>query len=205
MEELTEERCVGVAEVRAGLETESPFAIRRIASGDERRLMEFYNSLSDASKRLFKPLGLSTDVDACSRVVRSNRPVRSETYDVVAMDGNCVAGWAFLWRIKTEEPHLGIAVADGYRGKGLGGRLMRVLMDEARRRRKRKVSLIVVQDNRRAVALYERFGFRISGERMGNDGLPYFCMEAALAPEMAAGSGGDPVQGPTCGENRDDR
>ena len=39
------------------------------------------------------------------------------------------------------------------------------------------MELIVVQDNPRAKALYERFGFVVTGEFTAADGKPYYNME----------------------------
>jgi len=58
---------------------------------------------------------------------------------------------------------LGIAIVDGYRGLGLGGRMLRVLLDEARRAGVRVVELEVFSVNTGARRLYERLGFRRVG------------------------------------------
>jgi ribosomal protein S18 acetylase RimI-like enzyme len=78
----------------------------------------------------------------------------------VSQDGGVVAaGYGFLWNLRGGTPSLGIAIRDGFQNRGLGRRLMRFLVDEARRRGASAVKLTVYDDNPRARHLYERFGF----------------------------------------------
>ncbi len=57
-------------------------------------------------------------------------------------------------------PELSLCVRSGYRGAGLGERLLRVAIDEAAVRGIARVSLSVEAENEAAVRLYERVGFR---------------------------------------------
>ena len=54
---------------------------------------------------------------------------------------------------------LGMAVAEGYRGRGIGLALLRAATDWARANRAHKVTLQVWPHNNQARHLYERFGF----------------------------------------------
>jgi ribosomal protein S18 acetylase RimI-like enzyme len=56
-------------------------------------------------------------------------------------------------------------VAPRARGRGVGERLVRAVLDEAQRRGRRRVVLQVTDDNAPARALYERMGFRLTGGR----------------------------------------
>ena len=58
---------------------------------------------------------------------------------------------------------LGMAVADGWRGQGVGSALMAAAVDFAREHGAHKVTLQVWPHNTRAIALYERFGFEHEG------------------------------------------
>jgi ribosomal protein S18 acetylase RimI-like enzyme len=53
-----------------------------------------------------------------------------------------------------------LVTAAGARGRGVGSRLLDVCRDELQRRGARYWSIGVVEANARAVALYERYGFR---------------------------------------------
>jgi ribosomal-protein-alanine N-acetyltransferase len=86
---------------------------------------------------------------------------------IVAVEAGSVQGYAGLCDYPDEAFVQTIAVARSAQGQGLGARLLQALLDEATRRGQRRVMLEVRADNRRAISLYERFGFRSSGVRRG--------------------------------------
>jgi len=86
---------------------------------------------------------------------------------LVAVEGERVRGFAGLCDYPDEAFVQTIAVARDAQGQGLGARLLQALLDEAARRRVRRVALEVRADNDPAIALYERFGFRREGVRRG--------------------------------------
>jgi len=155
--------------------------IRRVAPGDAPALARFYVGLGHEAQRAFRPMGGAADLAACESVVRDNAPGRDIKHDLVAVNDSAIVGWCFLWSVRADTPTLGLAVADAWRGRGLGSRLADRILDVARRRGKLHVQLTVVQDNERAWRLYERWGFVRSMEFVGSDGLPYYRMEALLS------------------------
>ena len=70
--------------------------------------------------------------------------------------------------VETGTPVLSIGVADDHRGRGLGGTLLAGVLDVARASGFQRASLSVSCDNRAAIALYEKFGFRRVGESEGS-------------------------------------
>ncbi len=151
-------------------------AMRQIEPGDAVALAEFYNGLSAASKRTFRPLGMTTAVAACEAVICDNQPEVGEKFDLVAMDGARVIGWSFLWGLRAE-PVFGLGVADVYHGQGVGGALMDRVLAEAHTRDIKHVVLTVVQDNEKAWRMYARRGFVRYGEFVEEaDGLSYYRM-----------------------------
>lgn len=58
---------------------------------------------------------------------------------------------------------LGIAIVDGYRGVGLGRRMLEVLLDASKRGGVSLVELAVLAINTRAITLYRELGFRKYG------------------------------------------
>jgi len=54
---------------------------------------------------------------------------------------------------------LGITVHDDYQGRGLGTEIIRHLIDIAKSKRVKKLELLVVANNERAIHLYEKMGF----------------------------------------------
>ena len=58
---------------------------------------------------------------------------------------------------------IGIVVAKDYWGQGIGGALLNKVIDHARSTGMKKLSLKVLDDNERAVTLYEKLGFKREG------------------------------------------
>ena len=154
--------------------------IRRIRWGDESALVEFYNGLSESSKRTFRPIGYTTTLNVCEDIIQDNKSEREKKFDLVALHETRIVGWCFLWNLESGEPTFGLGVADAYHGKGLGSKLMDSVMKTARERGLKKILLTVVQYNEVAWKLYEKRGFVKYGEFVGEDGLDYFRMVAEL-------------------------
>ncbi len=58
---------------------------------------------------------------------------------------------------------LGMMVAAGWRGRGVGSALVAAAIDWARARGLHKLALSVFPDNQAAIALYRKFGFVVEG------------------------------------------
>jgi ribosomal protein S18 acetylase RimI-like enzyme len=154
-----------------------PFTIRRLQPGDAEALAGFYNGLSREAIRTFRPLGVSTTVDACAKIVLANGAGVETRFDLIAFDGARIVGWSFLWDLDTEKPLFGLATADDQRRKGLGGELMDRVMAIVRERGLARVFLTVVKDNDAAWRMYEKRGFAKQDEFVQKgDGLTYFRM-----------------------------
>lgn len=65
--------------------------------------------------------------------------------------------------VRDDVPELGMALAAGYRGQGIGTALLRALFDGMKEKGIRQVSLSVDPGNQAAILLYARFGFRQVG------------------------------------------
>jgi putative acetyltransferase len=80
----------------------------------------------------------------------------------VADDGARIVGWCDVvpkrGNVYAHVGELGMGVRDGWRGRGLGSRLMGAALDAARSRWE-QVELSVYASNDAAQALYRRFGF----------------------------------------------
>ncbi len=104
-----------------------------VAHGNERRTMEFFEN----GKRDHRFFGL---------------------FD----DGRLLA-YAFIWDIDRTVVWFGIAVRDGYQGRGLGGRLTALVLEECRKAGYAAVLLRTRADNVGARKLYESQGFEEIG------------------------------------------
>jgi ribosomal-protein-alanine N-acetyltransferase len=104
---------------------------------------------------------------------------------LVAEMGGAVRGLALFARALDEaELHL-LAVDPGWRGLGVGGRLLDAGLERLRRAEVREVFLEVAESNRAARALYAGRGFRPVGRRAGYyaDGSAALVLRSALAVE----------------------
>lgn len=81
----------------------------------------------------------------------------------VATVGSEVVGWCDIRRRQIEcQAHrgtLGMGIIAGYRGRGLGARLIGAALDAARAAGLRRIELEVFADNASAIALYEKCDF----------------------------------------------
>ncbi|MBD9447161.1 GNAT family N-acetyltransferase [Rhizobium sp. RHZ01] len=90
----------------------------------------------------------------------------------VALDEGRVVGWCDITRhFRPTQSHrgsLGMGIIPGYRGNRLGRRLMEAALNAATDVGLIRIELFVHTDNARAIALYDRVGFRREGvERRG--------------------------------------
>jgi ribosomal protein S18 acetylase RimI-like enzyme len=88
---------------------------------------------------------------------------------LLARWGARVIGYGLLrgWDEGYEIPSLGIAVHPRFRGQRVGLALMHVLHAVARLRGASRIRLKVYPDNRRALSLYRRLGYRFRGVEKG--------------------------------------
>ncbi|MCY3019692.1 MAG: GNAT family N-acetyltransferase [Planctomycetota bacterium] len=167
---------------------QTSFLIRRMQPADAETLAAFYNGLSKASIRTFRPLGTKTAADVCLKLALNNGVEKDIRFDLLALTGPRVVGWCFLWDLDTDKPMFGLGIADDHHGQGLGGTLMDRVMQTARDRRLAQVFLTVVKDNVVAWRLYEKRGFVRYDEYISkDDGETYLRMACGLR-------GGEPAE-----------
>ncbi len=86
---------------------------------------------------------------------------------LAALDGDAIVGHCRIDRGESPDVShsgvLGIAILEGHRGVGLGEALMRAVLDGAREQGIALVELQVFAINSRAIALYRKMGFKVSG------------------------------------------
>ena len=98
---------------------------------------------------------------------RLAEPVEGDYILVAEVDGE-VVGHAGLHHFKNPRRahamHLGMAVRDAFQGKGVGTALMKALIELADGwLNVSRLELTVYVDNKRGLALYEKFGFVVEG------------------------------------------
>lgn len=103
--------------------------------------------------------------------------IENDNAQYVALDDGKVVGWIDISPSRRViSPHvggLGMGILDGYRGQGIGKRLMTAALEKAKSRGIKRVELEVFAHNTAAIALYKRMGFVEEGR----------CKNAALLDE----------------------
>ena len=87
----------------------------------------------------------------------------------VALAGGLVVGWCDVARKPRygfrHSAALGMGLLLPYRGRGIGGALLRSVLHEAQSQGVSRIELEVYPSNESAVALYQRFGFTYEGTK----------------------------------------
>jgi ribosomal-protein-alanine N-acetyltransferase len=78
-----------------------------------------------------------------------------------------IVGYAGLWVVLDEGHITNVAVDPDYRRQGVAAMLLLQLLEAARKKGAKRFTLEARHSNKAAIALYERFGFRIVGYRPG--------------------------------------
>jgi ribosomal protein S18 acetylase RimI-like enzyme len=149
------------------------FVVREVRLGDVDRLLKFANALVK-EKRVNRDLGVGAFDKKVTRrfesgfvrgMVRSSK--RKEAVGFAAIFEGEIIGFCTLRRREPADLRhagvVGIAVREGYRGVGLGGRLMREVLLGAKRIGIWLVELEVMSINGAAIHLYEKLGFQRVG------------------------------------------
>jgi len=144
--------------------------IRKPVKSDARNLkkfQDFINSLvrEEAMILMNEKVTLKQEKDYVDSMLKSARNM-SRVY-LIAEHGNKIVGNASVELEKWRTNHIGkfaIAIADGYRGAGLGNYLMSEVIKLAKKKLSPKPKIIqlrVYSNNKPAVNLYKKMGFKI--------------------------------------------
>lgn len=119
--------------------------------------------------------------------IEQNRVARCR----VVREADDIVGYVCVWEIADEVHVTNIAVHPGHRRRGIARSMLEMLLAEARARDLRLVVLEVRPSNHQAIALYESFGFRVTGRRRGyyyDTGEDALVMETRLEAASSAGN-----------------
>jgi len=131
--------------------------IRPAREEDRRRLAELYAEVAAEGDKI----GGEAPVD----VERRASTFRLDGFFVAEAAGEPV-GTLSVFEEQDGVGEIGMMLAVGWRGRGLGTRLMQVAIEHARARGMHKLSLGVWPHNEPAIALYRKFGFVEEGRRV---------------------------------------
>ena len=146
------------------------YTIRPLRS-DERHLLEDFLYEAIYVPESFEgtvPRSVIYDDPKCRAAFEGFGDLPNDRALVAEVDGRVVgACWVRTTdeygRIDDETPSFSISLYAQYRGQGIGGALMRQMLDELREAGYARASLSVQKENP-ALRLYERLGFRIIGD-----------------------------------------
>lgn len=113
--------------------------------------------------------------------------LRKGRVSFVALVDETVVGWCDILPVERQSTRhvgiLGLGVLKAYRGQGIGPALLRAAIEEGRTAGLTRIELDVREDNKTAIALYERMGFQREGVKrnaMRVDGVYYNLVSMAL-------------------------
>jgi putative acetyltransferase len=148
----------------------SEIAVREAVAGDAEGVLAMLRSLLDEphlniSRETFG-FTLEDERVFLERMARSER----DAYFIALFNDRVVGNIGMHGAAAPSQSHvarLGISVAEGFRGQGVGSALLRRGIDWAREKALLRVELSVHAENHAARRLYERFGFVVEGQHRG--------------------------------------
>jgi RimJ/RimL family protein N-acetyltransferase len=160
--------------------------VKYLTIGDEQLLLEFLQWLNIEALELWHPYGKIFDINIVSKILADFNTVKiagirkiDELTTQEAYTGNHekerMIVFGHLYKFDNDSCRLGIIA--GVTGKGYGTKMMKVLIDHARKMGCKKIYLSTFKDNYPALHLYKKFGFKIIMEY--ND-RPRFAYEMEL-------------------------
>lgn len=154
--------------------------VRPLEMDDKERVVEHYSSLSpDVLKWALPPY----DRARVERFFSSP----DQLIGVVGVADGRVVGHLHIFRFVSRMSHVGeliIYLNQRYLNVGLGAAMMKVGLDLAKAKGLRRVQLSVIDGNKGAIRLYEKFGFKNEGERkdayLGEDGTYHAAVDMGI-------------------------
>ncbi|TCT15982.1 phosphinothricin acetyltransferase [Melghiribacillus thermohalophilus] len=111
----------------------------------------------------------TTEIQTMEKLTRWYHQLGSRYPFLVADLHGVIAGYAYLSPYRPKEAYqhtaeLTIYLDRAYQGKGVGGKLMKAILDQAAERNFHTVISVITSDNRSSIAFHKRFGFQYAGE-----------------------------------------
>lgn len=137
------------------------YSLRLAEAGDFDAYMDAFEAVAAEGRWM----GAEAPIDRDARRAGFDRAVaRDDAVLLLADSGGAVVGSIYA-SLSGGVVDLGMFVAAGHRGGGIGSALLEAVIDWARTQQAHKVSLAVWPTNHPAIGLYARYGFRVEGTR----------------------------------------
>lgn len=145
---------------KLGLKDGREVALRFLTLDDKEKLVEMFAFMSDEALRWGMPPYTRERIERWMGNIQS-------LIALVAEYNDRIVGYASIYKL----PHprrkgigdMGIYLHQEFHGVGLGTAMGRYLLELARREKMHRIGLSVVADNKIALHLYEKFGFKVEG------------------------------------------
>lgn len=141
--------------------------IEKATPSDAAMLLEYLKQVGGETDNLtFGSEGMPFSVEAEAEFI-SNMENSCDDIMLLAKNDNKIVGCASLSRLPRRMKHRGdfaISVAKDYWNKGIGSKLLDNIIAFARENNFEIIDLQVRSDNKRAIYLYEKYGFKKIGE-----------------------------------------
>ena len=138
------------------------FEVRAAREDDVEPWLALFAAVASEGRWIGTELPLDEDRKRADFAASVARP-DSEGTLVMADAGGELVGTLNIKLLPYGVAELGMMVADGWRGRGVGSALLEAAVDWARNNGAHKVALQMWPHNERARALYEKFGFEVEG------------------------------------------
>ena len=139
----------------------SSYSLRLAEPGDFDAYIDAFEAVAAEGRWM----GAEAPIDRVARRAGFDRAVaRDDSVLFLAEAGGVVVGSIYA-SLSGGVVDLGMFVAAGHRGGGIGSALLEAVVDWARTQEAHKVSLAVWPTNSPAIGLYARYGFRVEGTR----------------------------------------
>lgn len=142
--------------------TADELKIREFKSTDEELVQSFFDNMGPESVRFFNRNGGNTRT-ALQAVRGELENAKFWMAEEMTENGPKMAGYVFLWDLNKSIPWFGIAVADEWKGRRLGTKLIRHAIDYCKDNAYGGILLTTVIENIAAQKLYEKNGFENQG------------------------------------------
>ena len=144
--------------------------IRHVRQSDSQSILSLFSCLDqETAFMLFEPNERETTLEQQRTILETFEQDASRLFLVAVEDAEIMGFLGITHSPRIRQRHLGSLVMGVKKvvwGRGIGGKLLQQAIDWADQNGTHKLELSVHTTNRRAVALYERFGFAIEGERI---------------------------------------
>jgi putative acetyltransferase len=158
-------------ELMVALKDGRQVGLRPAVADDKERLLTMFSTMSESALKWGMPPYTRERID---RWFASPQ----DMIGLAAVDGDRIVGWCSIYK----QPHprrkgigdLGIYLHQDFHGAGLGTAMTMQVLALAEEQGMHRISLEVVEDNKIAVRLYRKAGFRVDGKLrdsyFGDDG-----------------------------------